>query len=201
MQALVSRIVQDAVHVGGGIVKVDGFLNHQVDAALMGQIGAAFASRFAPAAPTRVLTAEVSGIAPALATAQALGVSLVFARKQRSAAMTDECYRASVLSRTKGGRVSLLVSRPYLGPADRVLIVDDFLATGSTLDGLVDIVAQSGARLLGIGCVIEKPLENGRERLRAKLAAALPGGGDETKVPLLSLARLRVENDALEVET
>ena len=197
MQALVARIRQEAVHVGGGIVKVDGFLNHQVDGALMHEIGQHLAGRFSGGAPTRVLTAEVSGIAPALATAQALGVPLVFARKQRSAAMTDGYHSASVLSRTKGDEVRLLVSQRYLGADDRVLIVDDFLATGSTLDGLVDIVAQSGARLVGIGCVIEKPLEGGRRRLLAKLAGTLPEAAD---VPVLSLASIRVENDKLEVD-
>lgn len=168
MQALIERIQRDAVHIGGGIVKVDSFLNHQVDASLMAAIGAEFVRRFTALGVTgisKIITAEVSGILPALSTAQVLGVPLVYARKQMSKTMTDQYFEATAESRTRGTQVLLRVSQRFLGPADRVLLIDDFLATGSTIDALLGIVGHSGATLCGIGCVIEKPAEGGRERL------------------------------------
>ena len=165
MQELVTRIQQDAVHVGGGIIKVDSFINHQVDSALMDAVGAAFADRFSHSAVSKVITAEVSGIAPALMTARTLGVPLIYARKHQSAAMTDSYYQTDVVSRTKGGTVTLRISKRYLKAQDRVLVIDDFLATGSTLDGLIDLIQQSGAILTGIGCVIEKVFFNIRSSI------------------------------------
>lgn len=168
MQALIERIQRDAVHIGGGIVKVDSFLNHQVDSSLMAAIGAEFVRRFTALGVTgisKIITAEVSGILPALSTAQMLGVPLVYARKQMSKTMTDQYFVAEAESRTRGTPVILRVSQRFLEPTDRVLLIDDFLATGSTIDALLAIVGQSGAMLCGIGCVIEKPAEGGRERL------------------------------------
>lgn len=190
MQELVERIKTEGIHVGGGIVKVDGFINHQVDAGLMQRMGVTFAERFAAAGVTnisKVITAEVSGITPALATAQALGVAMIYARKQRSAAMTDDYFQALAQSRTKGNRVELLVSTRYLNAADRVLIIDDFLATGSTLEALVRITQQSGAELCGLGCLIEKPAENGRAHFTA------------LDVPVITLAKITFDNDVLYV--
>jgi len=172
VQELVDRIKTEGVHVGGGIVKVDGFLNHQVDPKLMAAMGSAFAQRLVTQTEagdvhgiTRVLTAEVSGIAPALETANALDVPLVYARKQRSSVMTDDYHFATATSRTKNEDVSLMISKRYLGADDRVLVIDDFLATGSTMMALVEIVRSSGAKICGIGCAIEKPAEGGRGKL------------------------------------
>jgi xanthine phosphoribosyltransferase len=190
MQKLIERIQTDAIHVGGGIVKVDGFINHQVDAVLMRQIGEQFAHRFKAAGVgsiSKVLTAEVSGISPALATAQALGVPLIYARKQRSTAMTDDYFEAEAISRTKGDRVRLIVSKRYLSSSDQVLIIDDFLATGSTLHALIQIVVQCGATLRGIGCIIEKPGEGGREQLQ------------ELAIPIITLAKITFSDDAFHV--
>lgn len=190
MQELIDRIKNEGSHVGGGIVKVDSFINHQVDAGFMYRLGEVFARQFTAAGVgeiSKVVTAEVSGIAPALATARALGVSMIYARKQRSAAMTDQYYMAPAVSRTKGSTVELRISKRYLSAADRVLLIDDFLATGSTLDALVRINAQSGATLCGIGCLIEKPGENGRVHF-AKL-----------DVPIVTLAKIIFDNDVLHV--
>ena len=166
MQQLIERIRRDATYLGDGIVKVDSFLNHQVDSGLLSLIGESFAGSF-PAQITRVITAEVSGIPPALCTAQAVGVPMVFARKHASAIVRDgdDYFHAEVVSRTKAEKVTLRLAKAYLKPTDHVLIIDDFLATGSTLQGLEDIVSQSGATLAGVGCVVEKPVEHGRLRL------------------------------------
>jgi len=190
MKELVERIKAEGVHVGGGIVKVDGFLNHQVDTDLAAAMGAHFANRFREAGVTgitKVITAEVSGIAPALATAQALAAPLIFARKHRSSIVTEDYYHAAVTSRTKGDIVNLMLSRKYLNADDSVLIIDDFLATGSTVGVLAGLIAESGARLKGIGCVIEKPAEGGRARL------------SRLQVPIIALARIELEGDRLVV--
>lgn len=191
MQALIERIRHDAVHIGGGIVKVDSFLNHQVDSSLMAAIGTEFVRRFTALGVTgisKIITAEVSGILPAQATAQVLGVPLVYARKQMSKTMTDQYFEAEAESRTRGNPVTLRVSQRFLGPADRVLLIDDFLATGSTIDALLGIVRHSGATLCGIGCVIEKPAEGGRERLAGFNA------------PIETLARIEWRNNEILVD-
>jgi xanthine phosphoribosyltransferase len=190
MKALVERIRAEAAYLGGGIIKVDGFLNHQIDPALTTAMGREFAQRFADAGVTdmtKVITAEVSGIAPSLATAQVLGVPLVYARKHRPITMPDGFYLAKAPSHTKGGVVQLMVSPEYLSAADRVLLIDDFLATGCTIEALVELVAQSGAKLCGIGCVIEKVYECGRERLA------------HTGVPIVSLAQIDLAGEELRV--
>lgn len=188
MRELVDRIRSEGVHVGGGIVKVDGFLNHQVDAGLMTRVGECFADHFSKAefgAITRVITAEVSGIAPALATAAALDVPLVFARKRHSRLMTDEYFVATATSRTKDEEVTFMISKNYLGIDDRVIVIDDFLATGSSAGALGHLVGSSGATLCGIGCVIEKPAEQGRIHL------------ETFGVPVVSLATVDLVNDSV----
>ena len=190
MQALIERIRAEAVHIGRGIIKVDGFVNHQIDPALTTQMGVEFAQRFAQAGVdglTKVITAEVSGIAPALATAQALGVPLVYARKHRPITMPDGFYLAEAPSHTKGGVVQLMISPQYLGAGDRVLLIDDFLATGETIHALVGLVQQSGATLCGIGCVIEKVFEGGREQLA------------DLGVPIVTLAKIDLDGDNITV--
>ena len=188
MKALSERIAREATYIGRGIIKVDGFLNHQVDPSLTVGMGHNFVRRFTAAGVkdiSRVLTAEVSGIAPAMATAAVLDVPMVYARKHRPITMPDGFYLAEAPSHTKGGVVQLMVSPEFLATGDRVLIIDDFLATGKTIEALVRLVEQSGATLCGIGCVVEKVFEPGRSRLE-------PFG-----VPLISLARLDLDGDEI----
>ena len=165
MEALNQAIAELGENLGGGILKVDGFLNHQVDHALMDQCGQALARRLSFTEPDRVLTAEISGIGPALFTAHHLGVPLVFARKHRPVTMPNEVYLTLTPSHTKGHDCELVVSPDYLPKNDRVLIVDDFLATGNTIFGLVRLAHAAGANVVGFGCVIEKSFEGGRSKL------------------------------------
>lgn len=168
VKALVERIRSEGRNLGNGILKVDGFINHQLEPELTTSMGEEFARRFGAAGVTRVtkiITAEVSGIAPALTTAQALGVPMVYARKHRPITMPDGFYVSEAPSHTKGGVVRLMVSPEYLTPDDRVLLIDDFLATGKTIEALAQLIDQCGATLLGIGCLVEKSFEKGRDRL------------------------------------
>ncbi len=166
MDELKERIRRDGRHLGRGILKVDSFLTHQVDLALMQRAGRELAQRFALVGATKVLTAEISGIAPAAFTALALGVPMIYARKIRPITMPAEVYEEKAPSHTKGTLVSLIVSPEFLAPVDRVLIIDDFLATGQTIAALARIVQASGAKLVGIGSCIEKTFEGGRDLLR-----------------------------------
>ena len=190
MQELVQRIREEAIHVGGGIVKVDGFLNHRVDPELMRRVGEYFVSALQSEGrpkPTSIITAEVSGIPAALNTALVLGLPMIYARKHRSSVMTDEYWMAPAKSRTKSEVVDLMISRKFLSEADTVYIIDDFLATGSTISALVGIVAASGATLAGIGAVIEKPHEGGRKKLQCH------------DVPIVSAASIEFQGDELVV--
>ena len=162
MRLLRERILSDGKHLGGGILKVDSFMNHQIDSSLMQSVGDEFARRFRDLHPTKILTAEISGIAPALATAMALGIPVIFARKQQPVTMIGNPFRETAPSHTKGRLIELLVSPEYLLPTDRVLIIDDFLATAQTILALVKLIEQSRAQLVGIGAVIEKRYEGGR---------------------------------------
>jgi xanthine phosphoribosyltransferase len=165
MKILKDRIVKDGKHLGKGILKVDGFMNHQIDPVLMKQIGEEFAKRFAKVNATRILTAETSGIAPALSAAVVMELPLVFARKHKPITMVGEPFRQSAPSPTKGGDVEFLVSPEYLHDTDRVLIIDDFLSSARTINALVKIVEDSGATLVGIGAVIEKTFQGGRDAI------------------------------------
>ncbi len=165
METLKQRILQEGRHLGHGILKVDSFLNHQVDPALMMACGAELARRFAAVQATKVLTAEISGITPAFATAYHLGLPMVFARKHKPVTMPDTVFLTLTPSHTKGRTVELMISPEYIHAQDRVLIVDDFLATGETLLGLVRLAEAAGAQVVGIGTVIEKTFEGGREKL------------------------------------
>ncbi|MBX9669047.1 MAG: xanthine phosphoribosyltransferase [Candidatus Obscuribacterales bacterium] len=166
MQILKDRIRKDGKHLGKGVLKVDNFMNHQIDPILMKQIGDEFAKRFKDVNATKILTAETSGIAPALVVAIALELPLVFARKKRPITMGGgEPFRQVAPSPTKGGEVELIVSTEYLGPQDKVLIIDDFLATAKTLQALVQLVKEAGAELVGIGAVIEKSFQGGRDAI------------------------------------
>lgn len=178
MEELRRRILNEGEDLGDGILKVDGFLNHQVDTMLLFLCGQELARRFRSLQPNKVLTAEISGIGPALMTALELQTPVVFARKHRPITMSTDVYFTTAPSHTKGSQVSLMVSSEYLRPGDRVLIVDDFLASGETIIALARLVKAAGARLIGIGAVIEKTFEQGRE-----LLATLG-------VPIFSLARV-----------
>lgn len=185
MERLKDRIRAEATYLGGGIVKVDSFLNHQIDPTLTLEMGEAFRAAFLAldvTQVTRIVTAEVSGIAPAMAAGIAYRVPIVFARKKRPITMPSGYYMREVHSHTKGGIVPLMISPEFLNAADTVLIVDDFLATGRTLLALIDVVQQSGAAVAGVGCVIEKPFEGGRDALAA------------LGIPVVTLAQVSIVN-------
>jgi xanthine phosphoribosyltransferase len=165
MDDLKRRILAEGRDLGRGILKVDSFINHQIDTHLMFAVGRELARHFAEIGVTKVITAEISGIAPALATAHALGVPVIYARKTRPVTMTGPVYVEVAPSHTKGNDVFLMVSAEFLGPCDRVLVVDDFLASGATIEGLVRLVEHAGATLVGIAAAIEKRFEGGREAL------------------------------------
>jgi xanthine phosphoribosyltransferase len=165
MHALKERILREGKDLGNGILKVDGFINHQVDPALMFDCGSALAELFRGTAATKVLTAEISGIGPALLTGYHLGVPVVYARKTKPITMPDHVFLTLSTSHTKGTAVELIVSPEYLGHDDRVLIIDDFLASGVTILGLMRLARAAGATVVGVGALIEKRFEGGRDAL------------------------------------
>lgn len=165
MDELKLRILTDGKNLGNGILKVDGFINHQVDPQLMDACGRALASRFGRVGATKVLTAEISGIAPAVTTAMHLGLPVVYARKHKPITMPDQIFLTLTPSHTKGRMVELIVSPEYLGSGESILIIDDFLASGRTILGLVRLAQAAGAEIVGIGAVIEKCFEGGRDLL------------------------------------
>jgi xanthine phosphoribosyltransferase len=165
MDALKNRILLEGRNLGNGILKVDGFINHQVDPGLMDACGRELAGRFKSIEATKVLTAEISGIAPAVSTAYHLGLPVVYARKSKPITMPDQVFLTLSPSHTKGRMVELIVSPEYLGVGERVLIIDDFLATGATILGLVRLAQTAGATIVGIGALIEKTFEGGRDAL------------------------------------
>ena len=176
MRLLQERIRRDGKVLPGNIVKVDGFLNHRVDTALLREIAHEFKRLFPTEGLTAVLTVEASGIPLATICAEEFGVPLVFAKKAKSDNIEGGLYQSEIFSYTYKKKVTLLVSRQWLGRDDRVLIVDDFLANGEALRGLAEIVGQAGAELVGIGVAVEKGFQHGGDRLR------------EAGIPLHSLA-------------
>jgi xanthine phosphoribosyltransferase len=165
MQALKDRIQREGKNLGHGILKVDSFINHQVDPLLMDICGREFARLFADVGATKILTAEISGIAPALMTGIYMKLPVVYARKTKPITMPDQVYLTLAPSHTKGNMVELIISPEYLAGGERVLIIDDFLASGSTIAGLVRLAEAAGARVVGIGTLIEKTFEGGRDLL------------------------------------
>jgi len=165
MQLLKERILQEGKNLGSGILKVDGFINHQVDPELMDRCGEEFARRFRSLNPTKILTAEISGIAPALMTARHMGLPVVYARKNKPITMPDQVFLTLAPSHTKGRMVELIISPEFLGHTERVVIIDDFLASGATIAGLVRLAQAAGAQVIGIGTLIEKSFEGGRALL------------------------------------
>jgi xanthine phosphoribosyltransferase len=168
MELLKNKIEQEGIVLSNTVLKVDSFLNHQIDPNLMSEIGNEFAKRFANKGITKVLTIESSGIAPSVFAGLELGVPVVFARKRKSLTLINDLLTSSVHSFTKGETNEISVSNKYINENDVVLIIDDFLANGQAALGLVDIVEQANANVAGIGIVIEKGFQDGGKQLREK---------------------------------
>jgi len=163
MQTLKDRILAEGQNLGNGILKIDSLLNHQIHPVLMSEMGRELAARFEGVQVDRILTAEISGIAPALMTAAVLNVPVVYARKKKPITMAGPVFLETAPSHTKGGDVPLLVSAEFIKTGENILIIDDFLATGRTLMALARIIDSAKANLVGVGVVVEKSFENGRE--------------------------------------
>lgn len=166
MELLKRRIQEDGVVKGSDVLKVDSFLNHQMDIALFQEIGKEFYTRFADCGVNKILTIEASGIGIACITAQFFQCPVVFAKKSKTSNLDDSLYRTRVASFTHATVSDVVAARADLGPEDRVLIIDDFLANGEALRGLMDILRQAGAELVGAGIVIEKAFQPGGAQLR-----------------------------------
>ncbi|HLS66226.1 MAG TPA: xanthine phosphoribosyltransferase [Pseudogracilibacillus sp.] len=168
MKELKEKILQEGEAVSTTVLKVDSFLNHQIDPAFMKRIGNEFAKRFSNERITKILTIESSGISPAVMTGLALDVPVVFARKRKSLTLMKDLYIAKVYSYTKQEMSEIAISQHFLHKNDDVLLIDDFLAHGQALRGLIDIVDQAGASLVGAGIVIEKGFQAGGDNLRSE---------------------------------
>ena len=166
MELLKNLIQEKGIVINEDILKVDCFLNHQVDPKLMQEIGKEFAKRFKEENITKIVTIESSGIAPAVMAALELGVKVIFARKRKSLTLQDNMYVANVYSFTKQETNEISLSRNHIDENDRVLIIDDFLANGQAALGLMSLVEQAGASIAGIGIVIEKAFQDGGKKLR-----------------------------------
>lgn len=165
MKLLKDRILKEGQALSDTVLKVDGFLNHQVDAELMQQVGLDFCGHFKNHGITRILTIESSGIAPAVYTSQALKVPMVILKKQTSKILNGQVFQTNITSFTKGTSYELTLSRDYIQKGDQVLIIDDFLANGEAAAGAARLVQMAGATVAGIGILIEKSFQNGRSRL------------------------------------
>lgn len=171
MELLKERIRKDGLVLPGNILKVSSFLNHQIDVDLLDKMGEEFARRYKGVSITRILTIEASGIAVACATARHFkhngkSVPVVFAKKHKSGNVPDDCLITPVHSYTHGKTYDVMLSKQYLCPEDTVLLIDDFLANGSALSGLINLVEGAGAKLAGAGIVIEKGFQTGGQLLR-----------------------------------
>ncbi|MEC0173182.1 xanthine phosphoribosyltransferase [Paenibacillus graminis] len=166
MELLRHKVVSEGIVLGQGVLKVDSFLNHQMDPFLMREVGREFTRLFAGEEVTKVLTIESSGIAPGIMTALELEVPLIFARKQKSLTLTEDIFVEKVYSFTKKESNEITVSKKFIVPGERVLIVDDFLANGEAAFGLARIVEQAGGTVAGIGIVIEKAFQPGSRLLK-----------------------------------
>ncbi|HEL2441401.1 TPA: xanthine phosphoribosyltransferase [Streptococcus suis] len=183
MKALEARILKDGQVLGENILKVDSFLTHQVDFKLMKEMGQALADAYRSKEITKVVTIEASGIAPAVYVAESLDVPMIFAKKHKNITMTEGILTSEVYSFTKQVISTVSIASKFLSPEDRVLIVDDFLANGQAAKGLIDIIQQAGAQVIGIGIVIEKSFQDGRQVLI------------DAGVPVTSLARIEKFQD------
>jgi len=165
MDLLKQRIMTEGKNLGKGILKVDRFINHQVDPNLMDACGVEFARLFAGTSAVKILTAEISGIAPALMAGKYLNLPVVYARKTKPVTMPSDVYITVAPSHTKGHNTELIVSPEYLLRDEDILIIDDFLASGATIVGLVRLAQTAGSKVVGIGTLIEKTFEGGRNKL------------------------------------
>jgi len=183
MKLLEDKIKQDGRVLGTEVLKVDSFLNHQVDPQLMQAMGAEFAQLFAGHKIDKVLTVESSGIAPAVFAALALNVPMVFARKKKSLTLSDENYTADVFSFTKQETNHIIVDKRFLTKGEQILLIDDFLANGQAVEGMLEIAEAAQVDVVGIGIVIEKTFQKGRALL------------DERGIHVESLARIAAFED------
>jgi len=181
------RIRKDGLVLDGDVLKVDSFLNHQMDVAFFGEMAKEFYRLFADCGVNKILTIEASGIGIACVTAQAFNCPVIFAKKSKTRNIAGDVYTATVKSFTHGNVSDIIVSRKFLGPGDRVLIIDDFLANGAALTGLIKLVRDAGAELVGAGIAIEKAFQPGGKMLR------------EQGIRIESLARIKsMDNNHLE---
>lgn len=186
MKLLEEHIKNRGTVLPGNVLKVDSFLNHQIDPVLMQAVGKEFANRFANRGITKIVTIESSGIAPAVFAGLELGVPVVFARKKKSLTLTENLYTSSVYSFTKQETNDISVSKNFLGKADKILLIDDFLANGQAVLGLLEVAEQAEAEVVGIGIVIEKSFQQGRALL------------EKAGYPIYSLARIAsLENEQI----
>ncbi|MCH4178641.1 MAG: xanthine phosphoribosyltransferase [Megasphaera sp.] len=168
MDELKKRILQDGIVIDNRILKIDNFLNQQIDTALITHVGQEFANRFQDQHIDRIITIEASGIAVAFAASLAFGnIPVVFARKKKSLLMQDELYTTSIYSYTKEESYTASISKSYLHAGERVLLIDDFLASGAAALGLAELAKQAGCTIAGIGIVVEKSFQPGRQKLEA----------------------------------
>ncbi len=166
MKLLEDRIMKDGLALSETILKVDSFINHQVDLTLMQEIGKVFASIYKDKGITRVFTIESSGIAPAAFTALELGVPMVILKKQTSKILVGDVYQTNITSFTKGTNYELTLSAKYISAGDKILVIDDFLANGEAASGAAKLVEMGGGSVVGIGILIEKSFQKGRKRLQ-----------------------------------
>lgn len=166
MRLLEDRIVRDGRVKAGNVLKVDSFVNHQMDIALFNELGKEFARRFAGLGVTKILTIEASGIGIACITAQYFGVPVVFAKKCKTSNLSGDVYKSKVASFTHGSVYDIIVAKEYLNKTDKVLVIDDFLALGNAVFGLRDLILAAQAELIGVGIVIEKGFQSGGKLLR-----------------------------------
>lgn len=185
MKLLEERILKDGVVLGDNVLKVDNFLNHQIDPVLMQAIGNKFAELFKGRGINKIITIESSGIAPAVFAGLAMGVPVVFARKHKSLTLVDNMYSASVYSFTKNVTNEIAVSKSFLDSSDNVLLIDDFLANGQAAIGLLEICEKAGAKVSGMGIVIEKSFQKGRQIV------------EESGIEIASLARIAAFEDGV----
>lgn len=185
MKLLEERILKDGVVLGDNVLKVDNFLNHQIDPILMQEIGNEFAELFKGRGINKIITIESSGIAPAVFAGLAMGVPVVFARKHKSLTLVDNMYSASVYSFTKNVTNEIAVSKSFLDSSDNVLLIDDFLANGQAAIGLLEICEKAGAKVSGMGIVIEKSFQKGRQIV------------EESGIEIASLARIAAFEDGI----
>ncbi|HFI0004687.1 TPA: xanthine phosphoribosyltransferase [Streptococcus suis] len=183
MKILEERILKDGQVLGENILKVDSFLTHQVDFKLMKEMGQVLGEAYRSKQITKVVTIEASGIAPAVYVAESLDVPMIFAKKHKNITMIEGILTSEVFSFTKQVSSTVSIASKFLSPEDRVLIVDDFLANGQAAKGLIDIIQQAGAQVIGVGIIIEKSFQDGRQLLI------------DAGVPVTSLARIEKFQD------